>query len=460
MENERRHHKRPGRWKLFLIMLSDRKLQRKEKQERKAKRKAYQRRYRKEQKKNILKKAKGIFQKKRETDLEIFIIRRKIRADRRQMFIKKTKAFLRSPYRFFFPKPQLDIEEQMIRRKIKQDKRNNAVKWIRSFTKNPYRTLFPREKPDVELKAIRTMVRRDKRENIAKRFSENISTLKQIFNTPDLRIRFSLSFLQSTGFYLLSFMLIYLLYQVATIVATWSYNIPCVWYYYRIKWPMYTFSPLYTRAAMVSIFSAGPIIVFFATIIFFRMFFSNNSRLAEMRLFLLWCMVNGMNMFFGSYIVGFLTRTEFIYSTEWLFMSKIYDVEEILFVLIALVALLIAGRFTTRLFLLTSGSATLIKKQYRPFFILSQVFFPWLVGTGIFYLLTFPEHYLPLTLKTITPVLMIIPMLASAHSERYDEILNAGRLKRTYIRKGVLIFVVVLLFLYRLILNSGLHFSA
>lgn len=481
------------------MILTDRKLQRKERHERKLKQKAHQRHYRKKNKTSFLKRMGKVFSSKDKPDLEIRIIRRKIRADRQQMFIKKLKTFFKNPFRFFFPKPEWDLEQQIIRkkikhdrrmnfkillikylrnpfllfytpryydveeliirRKIKQDRRNNVKRRIISFLKNPIKTLFKHEQPDDELLAIKGMIRRDKRENISKRFRENISSLKQIIKTPDLRIRFSASMLQSTGFYLLSFLFLYVIYQITTILITRSFDIPCIWYYYRIKWPLYTYSSIYSRMAMVSIFSAGPIAILFLTLVFFRMFFSENKMIVGIRLFLLWCTINGINLFFGSYIVGFITRTEFIYSTEWLFMNKMFAVEEILFVLIALIVMLLTGRFATRLFLLTSGSATIIKRQFRLFFIFAYVFIPWLVGVIVFYIITIPEHYLPFTLKTITPVLMIIPMLLTARSEKHDEILNAGMLRRSYTRKSVIIMIVVILFLYRILLNSGLHFG-
>jgi hypothetical protein len=499
MENERRRHNRPGHLEMLKMMLTDRKLQRKERHERKLKQKAHQRHYRKKNKTGFLKRMGKVFSSKDKPDLEIRIIRRKIRADRRQMFLTKLKSFFRNPYRFFFPKHRLDLEqqiirekikqyrrklflkafvkylhnplllfytprkydmeEQIIRRKIRQDRRNNLLKWIHLFFKNPIKTLFKRGKPDQEIKAIRGMVRRDKKENMIKRFKENISTLKQIFKTHDLRVRFSSSLLQSTGYYLLSFMLMYTIYQLVTILITRSFDIPCIWYYYRIKWPLYTYSAIYSRMAMVSIFSSGPIVILLLTMVFFRMILSENKRIAGMKLFLLWCAINGTNMFFGSYIVGFITRTEFIYSTEWLFMNKMFAIEEIFFALIALVVMVLTGRFATRLFLLTSGSATLIKRQFRFFFILSQVFFPWLIGAAVLFILTIPGHYLPLTLKTLTPVIMIIPMLLSARSEKHDEVFNAGILKRSYTRKSIIILIIVFLFLYRLILNSGLHFG-
>ena len=161
-------------------------------------------------------------------------------------------------------------------------------------------------------------------------------------------------------------------------------------------------------------------------------------------------------MFFGAYIVGFITRTEFIYTSEWLFLSNVFDIEEIIFTLISFGMLIVIGRIVTPLFLVSSGSVTLIKPEFRLYFILSQLILPWLVGVFVLFLITLPHYYIPLIFKTITPALILVPSLIIYNSRRFAKIHKSGVVQHNYFRWSIIIVFFALLLFYRVILNFGL----
>jgi hypothetical protein len=229
-----------------------------------------------------------------------------------------------------------------------------------------------------------------------------------------------------------------------------------VWYYYQLKFPLYTYSPLYTRAALVTIFAIGPIASLMVGFVFLKMFFTKHVILKRFQLFFLWGFISGCNFFFGSYISGFFTRTEFIYTSEWLFMSNVFDIEEIIFTVISFVVMLIIGRIITPLFLLSSGSVTMIKPEFRLYFILSQVILPWLTGVVILFLITLPTYYIPLIIKTITPGLVLLPTLYLYDSLQYENIHKSGVISHNYFKWSIVIAAIALLFFYRIILSWGL----
>jgi len=393
---------------------------------------------------------------RKHVDRDRKMILKQVRRERREMFLKWLSAFLHNPLILFKMGGRPGRDEQVIRQRFRYERRQNRKKWFSQLKKDPLHTLFPKHKEDRDAKTIKKLIKRDRKLSFRKKAKTTFATFREILSTVDLRNKFILNFLQSTGYFLLSFLLMYAIYQLSTIIIAKSFNIPTVWYYNILKFPLYTYSPLYTRIAMIIIFGSGPLISFLLAVAFLRLFFLENSHTAPYRLFFLWCAINGINLFFGSYLVGFITRTEFIYSSEWLFMSYMYDVEEILFVLIAFFVMIFLGKYATKLFMFSSGSATLIMPKYRLFFILTQVFIPWLVGVGIIYLITFPKHYLPLTMKTITPLLLIIPMLFNYHSIEKDEVMSLGGIRRISFKWSIIIFVIVLLFIYRAGLNSGI----
>jgi hypothetical protein len=250
-------------------------------------------------------------------------------------------------------------------------------------------------------------------------------------------------------------MLIYVFYQLITIAVASSFNIPVIWYYYQLKFPLYTYSPLYTRPALVTIFAAGPALSMMLALVFLRLYFTEKAVLKRFQPLFLWGFVCGTNMFFGAYIAGFFTRTEFIYTSEWIFLSNMFDIEEIIFSSISFVMLIVIGRIVTPLFLMSSGSVTLIKPENRFFFILFQVVLPWLAGVVILFVITLPNYYFPLILKTLTPGLVVIPTLYMYNSINFENIHKSGIIQRNYFRWGIVIAVVAILFFYRILLSWG-----
>ena len=290
------------------------------------------------------------------------------------------------------------------------------------------------------------------REKIRKRLNE-------IITTGDLLKKFVRSFLHSFASYILSFLMIYIIYQGVTILVARLFKIPVIWYYYQLKFPLYYYSILYTRKALIFIFSSGPMISLVLTLIFLKLFFSKNGFLKNFNLFYLWGIINGLNMFFGAYIVGVLTRTEFVYTSEWLLLNNPFDIWELIFIAISLVIMFLAGWHITSMFLISSGSKTLVDTKYRLFFILSTVILPWIACTILFFLIMTPRYYIPFLLKTLTPGLILIPSLFSYKSAYNDTRLAMGMIKRNYFRWGVVIGAFVLLLFYRIVLNFGVKLN-
>ena len=384
--------------------------------------------------------------------------RRRQRAENWRIFKKRFFKFIDDP----FAKRKLTSAERDIKRfklYAKRDRKIERQKWLAKFRENPWKTLFP-PKPKAPgggyynayglTKAESKELARKKRARVR----ENFRTL---ITTPELRRKLGFAYLHSTAYFILAFMLIYIFYQVITIAVASSYNIPIIWYYYQLDFPLYTFSPLYTRQALVVIFAMGPLLSLMLSFVFLKLYFNENTIIKRFKLFYLWGFICGANMFFGAYIAGVFTRTEFIYTSEWLFMSRMFATEELVFTAISIIMLLLIGRIVTPLFLLSSGSVTIIKPEFRLFFILSQVVFPWLTGILILFLITLPNDYLPLILKTITPGLILIPSLFLYNGVQFQNIHQSGVIQRNYFKWSIVIAVVVLLFFYRVILSIGIR---
>lgn len=374
---------------------------------------------------------------------------------------KRIKDFMANP----FKKKKLSSEKReaiRIKKIIRRDRKIALRKWWTKFRSSPLKFLFPRKKHRSENGGylyVYHMTKQERQALARKKRMERNQNFKKIFTKPELRSKFILTYLHSSAYFILAFALFYVIYQGITILVASSFHIPVIWYYYGMEFPLYKYSPLYTRTALVTIFAAGPIFSLMLAFVFLKLYFTKSNLTMRFQLFWLWGFICGCNMFFGAYIAGFFTHTEFIFASEWLFMSNILDFEQIVFTVISFVMLLIIGRIVTPLFLMSSGSITLLRPEFRLFFIFSQFILPWLTGIIILMLITIPNYYFPLIIKTATPGFILIPSLFLYDLIQYKNIHKTGAVQHNYVRWSIIILVIALLFFYRVILNFGLKFT-
>jgi hypothetical protein len=231
-----------------------------------------------------------------------------------------------------------------------------------------------------------------------------------------------------------------------------------VLYSYRIFWPLYTYSSLYTRQALIVIFAAGPLLSLAIAVIAYQIFLRIRFLRHNFKILTLWILFHSINLFFGAYIAGVITRTGFVYTTEWIFYSQVFGVEEIIFLIVSIVTLIISGFYLTRHFLFGSGSPALIAPKIRIFYILAQVVIPWVVGLGVLVMANFPRNSPELIILYIASALMIVPTLFTFNS--IDNQMIRLELRKKGIRVGwiYLILLITSLLMIRLIIYKGINF--
>jgi len=394
-------------------------------------------------------------EERRRTKVKGKAYRKHIKEKERQKLRGKIAGYLRDPMLLFRP----ETEEAKRARAIKQRARQEQLLKLADFLRNPFKVIFRPHPLREERKRIMYLekVRHREERQLAK--DETKLAWKDVRSSGELRKSILKEFAQSAAWYLLAALIIYVIYQAVTILIANAYDIPVIWRYSRLVFPLYTWSPLYTRQALVVIFAAGPVVVLLLALFSLRMFFAKSKSKSRFNHFFLWTFIHGINMFFGAYIAGILTRTEFVYASEWLFLSNPGDIEEIIFGILSIAALIITGRQSVLLFLLSSGSITLVRPRYRLFFVISFIILPWIAGVILFFVITLPHYYVPLILKTLTPGLVVLPTLIRYNSIEYETLHESGLIRRRSFRWGVIIFVIALLFFYRLILNWGIEFD-
>jgi hypothetical protein len=251
----------------------------------------------------------------------------------------------------------------------------------------------------------------------------------------------------------------YYLSQFASIFVAGKYSIPAVLHSYRIFWPLYTYSSLYSRQALIVIFGIGPLVCLSMAFGLFHLYNRIKTGNRYLKIFLIWLIFHGVNQFFGAYISGVITRTGFVYTTEWLFYSRIFGIQEILLVIVSVLVLVGFGLYSTKQFILAANANQLIDPAIRQVFILAQVFLPWLVGYLIIFLSNLPHNPPELLLLYLASFLMILPVFFNfnSSSNRYIKLqFQEKKLKVNII--NLLVFTASLV-LIRLFIYPGISFS-
>lgn len=272
----------------------------------------------------------------------------------------------------------------------------------------------------------------------------------------DLRALFN-----STGLFLISYLIIYLIYQLPTILVASVYKIDSVLYFYELYFPIGNASNLWTKTNIIAITLIGPLSSGITAILLFRWVQLRNIKNHIFRLLLLWVAFQGTAHFLGAFVAGIITDLGFGYVANWLFLNVFF---KILISLVFLSVLSLAGYYsaTTALTNLPHGR---MKSLHRTVSLISTYLLPWLLGTTLLILLRFPDktpqHENIMVYDAIILVSMvfaIVPMVFRKKSRSSASIVKG---KKVSLLKGILMFAggVVIVLLFRLILINGLYFA-
>lgn len=372
------------------------------------------------------------------------LMRRKINKERREYFRLRLIRFLKNP----IPGRKLSKDQKYIIELSKRERKKQIRQKIKNYPAN--------------FRIHTAQFWKNRWNNLAHSWNSVRIFAREFIKVSRDRVLsrdYLISTLNSLSMFILSFLLVYLTSQVATIITASYYEIPTVLYSYRVYWPLYTYSTLYTRGALIVIFGIGPAISLILAFLFYRIFLLLKHRTRLLRIFFFWATIHGLNFFFGSYIVGVITRTGFIYTSEWLFFSNIFDPEEIMFMIIAFIALIVAGYLATRHVITTADSEIMIIPRFRVFYLLSKVLIPWIIGNLVLFAINLPNNPLELWLLYVMSLLVVLPMFVNYNSPMNLQ-LKTFEIKKKY-RLGweYVIFAIIALVLFRLGLFNGISYG-
>lgn len=377
---------------------------------------------------------------------------------------KKSRSLMRKQLRekwlrFFHLLPPTPEQAERTRLKsiLRARKREERKRAWQQWIRRPFLGAGQSNENALAARKILQRIRQERRRENWRWLFEFRKSSRELLRQPGLREKYLKAVLSSIVWYVLAFAIVYFIYQAITVLIAYSFGIPVIWDYSRLLWPLPDWSPFWTRKALIVIFGSGPIIALLIAFLSIGLFFFfKREETAMSNVFWVWCIVHGMNMFFGSYLTGVVTRTEFIYASEWIFMNNQINTSELFLSILSVTVLLITGWQVTPLFLMSSGSVTLISPKYRFQFILGRVLIPWLVGVGVFLLYNTPKLFTPLILKTLTPFLILIPVFLSFNSARNREIHLLGIIRKQPFSNWYILATVLIIVAYRLLFANGI----
>ncbi|MCF8301767.1 MAG: hypothetical protein K9I94_00725 [Bacteroidales bacterium] len=215
--------------------------------------------------------------------------------------------------------------------------------------------------------------------------------------------------INATLVYILAYLLIYVMHQVATVFVAWDFWIDSKVLYYTISFLSPRSSPLWSFDATVSVFLAGPIISLLLGMIFLTTVnWLTKYKPHLLNLFFIWCFLHGFNFFFGGFIDGILTNTGSSYVAKIMELSEVIIID---LIIIAVYLMFLIGGYSSKIFILYSRGlkATTAQEHFRLFTI--HFVLPWLIGSTVLILYKAPQFPLNELLIHLTMIIFLGPAL-------------------------------------------------
>lgn len=277
----------------------------------------------------------------------------------------------------------------------------------------------------------------------------------------DKRHNFFVISVNSLVLFLLSYMTIYIISQMITVMVASTFDYKTVLYYYKIYYDIE--SHAWNADSVKILFSILPVNGLFMGTIFIIFYGTFRNEPGNLKLFFLWGFVHGVVMFFGSLLMGTLLNKDFGWVIAYLYYR---DTGKMIFSIISIFALVAIGGLIAKSFLI-SGNAyfNFINKRNRRFMLNGQVIFPAVTGTILLAIIKIPDQFYYGTvdemyfefLKLFSLIILIIPLVMAFRS--YDETYFDEEPRRIFLNWKLLIITAIVVIAFRFGLIAGITFG-
>ncbi len=258
-------------------------------------------------------------------------------------------------------------------------------------------------------------------------------------------------FLNSTSYYIIAFLFLYLLAQFATAIAAMQFNFSSIIFYHKLVWTIDSGS--WTSDAVKLLYSLPPFISLLFGFFFLLIFISIYDHRSKFKMFFMWTFAHGMIWFFGALLAGTILDKGFGYVVMYFYFL---DTGKLILSLISLTLLLTVSTITTKWFLFSGNSYfNQLNEHNRTFFTFSQIILPFVAGTAILIgiklpLITYYELFV-----LLSSLLFMLPIMMRYNSMPtffFDEL--PIKIKPDI---KAMVVAVLLLAAYRVVLEMGIR---
>lgn len=342
-------------------------------------------------------------------------------------------------------------------RKEFQEKKMRARKELMELSRSEKIRLIEVRKS--EKKERRRLFKLEARSRINKFFSSfrslNSVAIRQKINefrgNSKLQKRLAIITFNSTALYLLSYLGFFLLTQVITVITASFFKYPVIVHYYEIY---FNISPdAWYHDSVKTIFASGPLVNFAVGITFLIIFSNIREGSGSFKLFFLWGFLHAVNMLFGAMLVGTLFEAGVGYVISWMY---IMDTGKVLYSIISIFLLVLAGLLTTKQFLISGNTYyNEMNKSNRTPFIISQVLLPYIIGNTILIILRQPRFIFYDSFISFTMIVCILPVLFTYRS--YNQLYFEEEEKKPRISWLILLVLAGVMLFFRGVLGIGIR---
>lgn len=285
-----------------------------------------------------------------------------------------------------------------------------------------------------------------KGKGLPKRKKKEQSFIKQLFAREYLIIAFN-----SLLFFLLAYFIISFIEKLGMAFTAMHFDYQTVLYYYKVEY-LVDYDDWYADSVK-AIFASGPVLAVIVATLVLILYSKVYLEDGVMKLLLLWGMFHGFNSILGGALIGALTGKEFGYTIMYLYYS---DTGKLVIALLVLLIMVVLGSSSVKFWIFSANTYfNFSLPAKRQVFIVSQVLIPYLLGSGIIFLINQPKLTVYNLLVNLSLIFMLLPvlLLSRYHQEYYfDE-----KKKRIKLSIRTLLVVLVVLALYRIGLGYGLR---
>lgn len=256
--------------------------------------------------------------------------------------------------------------------------------------------------------------------------------------------------INSTAFYLLSYLVIFIIFQLTTVIASNIFDIPTTLFYNKIGFNV--IPEAWTFDAVKVIYSSGNIVLFLISISFLVIIIKALEFNGLLRLFFLWGFIHSVSMLFGSFIIGAFNFDGFGIVLSYIYLA---DTAKMLLLFSGLLILIAIGMGMVKVFLFSANIYfNFLSPKMRPAFRRDQFIIPFVISTLILLGIKYPLSLYE-TLLLFIPLFILIPLFWGIG--RYPVFYFEETEKTIQISTKLIVITLVAYILYRVILGIGIN---